>query len=48
MGLGVARQKDRLEAEGVVVETLVGGGERVDLRIYGWFPNDTELGNVSE
>ncbi|TXT13796.1 hypothetical protein VHUM_01163 [Vanrija humicola] len=39
-GLGVARQKDRLEAEGVEVETLPGaGGERVDLRRYGWFPD---------
>lgn len=40
-GLGVARQRDRLEAEGVVVET-VGGEERVNLRQYGWFP---ERGN---
>ncbi|KAK4688990.1 methylated-DNA-protein-cysteine methyltransferase related protein, partial [Tremellales sp. Uapishka_1] len=38
-GQGAARQKDRLEAEGVEVETLAGaGGERVDLRIWGWFP----------
>lgn len=41
-GLGVARQKDRLEAEGVAVETLRGGaGERVSLREYGWFPDRT-------
>ncbi|KAL1411306.1 Alkyltransferase-like protein 1 [Vanrija albida] len=39
-GLGVQRQRDALEAEGVVVETLSGGqGERVDLRRYGWFPD---------
>ncbi|WVR07475.1 hypothetical protein IAU60_004517 [Kwoniella sp. DSM 27419] len=38
LGLGVARQKDRLEAEGVEVETLTGTGERVDLKVYGWFP----------
>ncbi|OWZ42167.1 methylated-DNA-protein-cysteine methyltransferase [Cryptococcus neoformans] len=38
-GLGVARQKERLEDEGVEVETLAGaGGERVDLRRWGWFP----------
>lgn len=38
-GLGVARQKERLEDEGVEVETLTGaGGERVDLRRWGWFP----------
>lgn len=40
-GLGVARQRARLEAEGVVVES-VGGEERVNLRQYGWFP---ERGN---
>lgn len=38
-GLGVARQKERLEDEGVEVETLAGaGGEKVDLRRWGWFP----------
>jgi methylated-DNA-protein-cysteine methyltransferase-like protein len=37
----VARQKDRLEQEGVEVETLGGGGgERVDLRRWGWFPEE--------
>lgn len=36
-GLGVARQRQRLEAEGVTVE-LVGGEERVNLREFGWFP----------
>jgi methylated-DNA-protein-cysteine methyltransferase-like protein len=40
-GLGVERQRQRLEAEGVVVETLVGqGGEKVDMREYGWFPEE--------
>ena len=40
-GQGVARQKDRLEQEGVEVETLGGGGgEKVDLRRYGWFPEE--------
>ncbi|RSH88664.1 hypothetical protein EHS25_002891 [Saitozyma podzolica] len=40
-GQGVARQKDRLEQEGVEVETLAGtGGERVDLRRWGWFPEE--------
>ncbi|WVN90202.1 uncharacterized protein L203_105438 [Cryptococcus depauperatus CBS 7841] len=40
LGLGVARQKDRLEQEGVEVETLAGaGGERIDLQKYGWFPD---------
>jgi len=43
-GQGVARQKDRLEQEGVEVETLAGqGGERVSLRQYGWFPEEIEL-----
>jgi len=38
-GQGVARQRDRLEQEGVEVETLGGaGGERVDLTRWGWFP----------
>ncbi len=45
LGQGVARQKDRLEQEGVEVETLAGnGGERVDLRLYGWFPESVVLG----
>lgn len=40
-GQGVARQKDRLEQEGVEVQTLAGaGGERVDLRRWGWFPEE--------
>jgi methylated-DNA-protein-cysteine methyltransferase-like protein len=44
-GLGVERQRTRLEAEGVVVVTLAGsGGEKVDLREYGWFPESVELG----
>ena len=35
----MARQKDRLELEGVEVETLAGaGGEKVDLKRFGWFP----------
>lgn len=43
-GLGVARQRDRLEQEGVVVTTLAGaGGEKVDIRAYGWFPENVEL-----
>ncbi|WVQ81991.1 hypothetical protein IAT38_004118 [Cryptococcus sp. DSM 104549] len=43
LGLGVARQKDRLEQEGVEVETLAGGaGEKVNLRICGWFPESVE------
>jgi methylated-DNA-protein-cysteine methyltransferase-like protein len=45
LGLGVARQKDRLEQEGVEVVTLAGaGGEKVDLRQYGWFPEEVVLG----
>jgi len=44
-GQGVARQKAALEAEGVEVITLAGrGGERVDLRVWGWFPEEVELG----
>ena len=40
-GQGVARQKERLEQEGVEVETLGGGGgEKVDLRRWGWFPEE--------
>jgi len=39
-GQGVARQKDRLEQEGVEVESSAGGEERVDLRRYGWFPEE--------
>ncbi|ODO06623.1 hypothetical protein I350_03980 [Cryptococcus amylolentus CBS 6273] len=43
LGLGVARQKDRLEQEGVEVETLAGaGGEKVDIRRCGWFPESLE------
>lgn len=39
-GQGVARQKAALEGEGVQVVTLAGGGgERVDVRVYGWFPD---------
>ncbi|OCF42742.1 methylated-DNA-protein-cysteine methyltransferase [Kwoniella heveanensis CBS 569] len=44
LGLGVARQKERLEAEGVEVQTLMGqGGEKVDLRVWGWFPETVDL-----
>ena len=40
-GQAVARQKDRLEGEGVEVVTLAGkGGEKVDLRTWGWFPEE--------
>nr|XP_019044589.1 methylated-DNA-protein-cysteine methyltransferase [Kwoniella bestiolae CBS 10118]OCF23519.1 methylated-DNA-protein-cysteine methyltransferase [Kwoniella bestiolae CBS 10118] len=43
LGEGVARQKDRLENEGVQVDTLMGnGGEKVDLRLYGWFPESLD------
>ncbi|WWD02409.1 hypothetical protein V865_000448 [Kwoniella europaea PYCC6329] len=43
LGLGVARQKDRLENEGIQVDTLVGnGGEKVDLRLFGWFPESLD------
>ncbi|OCF76017.1 methylated-DNA-protein-cysteine methyltransferase [Kwoniella mangroviensis CBS 8886] len=43
LGLGVARQKDRLENEGVQVDTLTGnGGEKVDLRLFGWFPESLD------
>ena len=43
-GLGVARQRTRLEQEGVEVTTLAGaGGEKVDLRVYGWFPEQVDL-----
>lgn len=42
LGLGVARQKDRLEAEGVEVVAVSGIGERVSLRDYGWFPERGE------
>ena len=42
-GLGVARQRGRLEAEGVTVVTLAGsGGEKVSLAEYGWFPETLE------
>lgn len=44
LGLGVARQKERLEAEGVEVDTVSGLGERVDLRTYGWFPEVGQMG----
>lgn len=47
-GLAVQRQRERLEAEGVVVTTQVGGGvhlgpvgggkEKIDLKVFGWFP----------
>ena len=44
LGQGVARQKDRLEQEGVEVVTLAGaGGEKVDLRRWGWFPEEVDL-----
>lgn len=44
-GLGVQRQREALEAEGVQVDTVSGVGERVDIRQYGWFPErgDTTL-----
>jgi methylated-DNA-protein-cysteine methyltransferase-like protein len=41
-GLGVARQRERLEAEGVEVETVSGLGERINVRTYGWFPERGE------
>ena len=43
-GQGVARQKTALIAEGVEVVTLAGGGgEKVDVRRYGWFPEQVDL-----
>lgn len=43
-GQGVARQKEALEAEGVEVVTLAGGGgEKVNVRQYGWFPEQVDL-----
>jgi methylated-DNA-protein-cysteine methyltransferase-like protein len=43
-GQGVARQKIALEGEGVEVVTLAGGGgEKVDVRRYGWFPEQVDL-----
>lgn len=42
-GLGVARQKERLEEEGVAVQSLPGGVEAVDIRVYGWFPDSVQL-----
>jgi methylated-DNA-protein-cysteine methyltransferase-like protein len=43
-GQGVARQRAALEAEGVEVTTLAGaGGEKVDIRQYGWFPEQVDL-----
>ena len=43
-GLGVARQKTALIAEGVEVVTLAGGGgEKIDVRRYGWFPEQVDL-----
>lgn len=44
-GLGVQRQREALEAEGVEVESVPGLGEKVDIRRYGWFPErgDTTL-----
>lgn len=43
-GQGVARQKTALQAEGVEVTTLAGaGGEKIDIRRYGWFPDHVDL-----
>jgi methylated-DNA-protein-cysteine methyltransferase-like protein len=43
-GQGVARQKTALQGEGVEVVTLAGGGgEKVDVRRYGWFPEHVDL-----
>jgi alkylated DNA nucleotide flippase Atl1 len=49
-GLSVQRQREALIAEGVEVITVAGGGasinvhgggkEKVDLKRYGWFPED--------
>ena len=36
---GARRQRDALEAEGVEVTDGRTGEMRVDLRMYGWFPN---------
>ncbi|KAL1742642.1 MGMT family protein [Schizophyllum fasciatum] len=35
---GAQRQKEELEAEGVVVTVTRSGEMRIDLREYGWFP----------
>lgn len=43
-GQGVARQKAALQAEGVEVTTLAGGGgEKINIRVYGWFPEQVDL-----
>ncbi len=42
-GLAVARQKTQLEQDGVQVDTMAGGGERVDLKRYGWFPSEVVI-----
>lgn len=40
-GDGAERQKQRLQSEGVEVVTLTGaGGEKIDFRVYGWFPEE--------
>lgn len=41
-GLGAARQKERLQQEGVEVVSAAGGEERVNLREFGWFPETME------
>lgn len=44
-GLGVDRQREALQAEGVEVIVLPGGaGSKIDLRVYGWFPESVDLG----
>jgi len=45
-GQGVARQKARLEQEGVQVDTSAAGEERVDLRTFGWFPVRVAIGDA--
>ncbi|KAL0567955.1 Alkyltransferase-like protein 1 [Marasmius crinis-equi] len=39
---GAQRQREELEAEGVEVTVGRTGEFRVDLRVYGWFPNSVD------
>ncbi|PPR01767.1 hypothetical protein CVT24_001807 [Panaeolus cyanescens] len=36
---GAQRQRDALEAEGVDVQTTRSGEMKIDLKIFGWFPD---------
>ncbi|KAG7092742.1 hypothetical protein E1B28_009069 [Marasmius oreades] len=40
---GAQRQREALEAEGVEVTVGRAGEFKVDMRIYGWFPDNVEI-----